>query len=89
MDLNRVYDTCRTREKNATSHVTSLMSVTREIINLGSRSSAPYFSGKKECNNKVIVEIQTTGGTPKTGYIGVIQTTAVQKNQRVATVNHG
>ena len=65
------------------------MTFVRDIANLGSRSSAPYFSGKKECNNKVIVEIQTTGGTPKTGYIGVIQTTAVQKNQRVATVNHG
>ena len=24
----------------------------------------PYFSPKKEWNNKVIVEIQTTGGTP-------------------------
>ena len=60
-----------------------------DIVNLGCRSSAPYFSPKKELNNKVIVEIQTTGGTPKAGYLGVIQTTAVQENQRVTTVNHG
>ena len=64
------------------------MTFVHDIANLGRRSSAPYFSPKKECNNKVIVEIQTTGGTPKAGYLGVIQTTAVQENQQVATVNH-
>ena len=65
------------------------MTFVRDIANLGCRSSAPYFSPKKELNNKVIVEIQTTGGTPKAGYLGAIQTTAVQENQRVTTVNHG
>ena len=33
--------------------------------------------------------MQTTGGTPKAGYLGVIQATAVQENQRLTTVNHG
>ena len=65
------------------------MTFVRDIANLGCWSSAPYFSPKKELNNKVIVEIQTTGGTPKAGYLGVIQMTAVQENQRVTTVNHG
>ena len=66
------------------------MTFVRDIANLGCRSSAPYFSPKKELNNEVIVEIQTTGGTPKAGVIlVVIQTTAVQENQRVTTVNHG
>ena len=60
----------------------------RDSANLGCQSSPPYFSSKKEWNNKVIVEIQTTGGTPKAGYIGVIQTTAVQENQWVTTGNH-
>ena len=65
------------------------MTFVRDIAKLGCRSSAPYFSPKKELNNKVIVEIQTNGGTPKAGYLGVIQMTAVQENQRVTTVNHG
>ena len=33
--------------------------------------------------------METTGGTPKAGYLGVIQTTAVQKNQQVTAVNNG
>ena len=52
-------------------------------------SSPPYFSLKKEWNNKVIDELQTTGGTPKAGYLRVIQMTAVQENQQVTSVNHG
>jgi len=43
--------------------------------------SPPYFSPGKECDNKVIVKLQTTGGAPKAGYLGVTQTTAVQDNQ--------
>ena len=50
--------------------------------------STLFLSEKKEWNNKVIVEIPTTGGTPKAGYLAVIQTTAVQENRRVTTVNH-
>ena len=65
------------------------MTFVRDIANLGCWSSAPYFSPKKELNNKVIVEIQTTDGTPKAGSLGVIQMTAVQDNQWVTTVNHG
>ena len=61
----------------------------RDITNLGCWSSPLYFSPKKEWNKRVIVEIQTTGGTPKAGYLGVIQATAVQENRRLTTVNHG
>ena len=60
-----------------------------DFANLGCGSSRPYFSPKKEWNNKVIVDIQTTHGTPKAGCRGVIQKTVVQENQRVTMVNHG
>ena len=50
--------------------------------------AAPYFSPKKEWNNKVIDKIQTTCDNPKAGYLGVIQKTAVQENRRITTVNH-
>ena len=51
--------------------------------------TSTFSSPKKEWNNKVIVEIQTAGDTPKAGYLVVIQTTAVQENQWVITINHG
>lgn len=43
---------------------------------------------KKEWNNKVIVELQTTRGTTKAGYLTVIKTTTVQENQ-LTMVNPG
>ena len=33
--------------------------------------------------------METTGGTPKAGYLGVIQMTAVLDNKQVTTVNQG
>ena len=53
-------------------------------------SSPLYFSPKKEWNNKVVVELQTSGGSSQSSLSwSLIQTTAVQENQRVTTVNHG
>ena len=43
--------------------------------------SPPFISPEKECDNKVIVKLQTTGGAPKAGYRGVTHTTAIQENQ--------
>ena len=65
------------------------MTYVHDITSLGCSSSPPYFSPKKECNNKLIVELQTMGGTPKAGYLGVIQTTDLQENQRVTAAKHG
>ena len=64
------------------------MTCVRDIANLECGLSPPYFSPKKEWDNKVIVELQTTSGTPKAGYLGVIQMTAVQENQWITAVNH-
>jgi len=60
-----------------------------DIPNFRELVISTFFLSVKGTNNKVTVELQTTGGTPKAGYLGVIQMTTVQENQRVTMVNHG